>query len=176
MYLREFITKTQIFTKDYQRFTFINLHTQFFEYTDLVDNDIVKIKENVLVEHGFNSPFERVEVYNVDVQVPSNIPPSDSTSSKVIKLSYKLRVSAFPSIFPGVIKIGKLQVHGHIDNACRRDVFLEIPITIGTVPLRFARADELRPLTAQLQDTDYSSESLLISDANPSGELGIIGV
>lgn len=78
----------------FKDFFYINFHVQFFEYTDLVDNDVVKVKENVLVEHGFNSPFERVEVYNVDILVP-DVPPSDSTSSKVIRLSYKLRVMKF---------------------------------------------------------------------------------
>lgn len=53
----------------------------------------MKIKENALVEQAFNSPFERIEVYNVDIQVPRKLPPSDSTSSKVLKLSYKLRVA-----------------------------------------------------------------------------------
>lgn len=54
----------------------------------------MKIKENVLVEQAFNSPFERVEVYNVDIQVPRKVPPSDTVSSKVLKLSYKLRVGS----------------------------------------------------------------------------------
>lgn len=135
----------------------------------------MKIKENVLVEQGFNSPFERVEVYNVDIQVPSKVPPSDSTSSKVLKLSYKLRVmssSAFNASQNSLIS-HIVQVHGNIDNACRSDVYLEIPITIGTVPLFFARPAVLRPITRQLQDNDYSSESLLLADVNPAGELGI---
>ncbi|KAG4069514.1 hypothetical protein HA402_006880 [Bradysia odoriphaga] len=131
---------------------------QFFEYIDRHSNIRGKIKENVLVEKGFTSPFERIEVYNVDLQVPSNVPPSDCTSSKVLKLSYKLRV------------------HGVVDNTCRSDVFLEIPITIGTVPLYFARSAEMRLATRQLQaqeqDNDYNSESSLLPAAgNVSGEL-----
>lgn len=71
----------------------MGLNFQVFEYTDRHSNVRVKIKENVLVEKGFTSPFERVEVYNVDLQVPNNVPPSDSISSKVLKLSYKIRVT-----------------------------------------------------------------------------------
>lgn len=42
------------------------------------------------------------------------------------------------------------------------------------MPLLFARqAAALAPLARQLQDNDYSSESLLLTDANQSGELGM---
>ncbi|KAJ6636591.1 Arrestin domain-containing protein 17 [Pseudolycoriella hygida] len=122
---------------------------QFFDYTDRHNSETVKVKENVLVEKGFTSPFERVEVYNVDIEVPRNVPPTDTTSSKVLKLSYKLRV------------------HGKINDTCRSDVFLEIPVTIGTRPLLFSRS----VATSPFQEIDSNSDSLLIAAANRTAEL-----